>query len=45
MTKDTIENIHPVYRDFMMALKPVIDSRSQPFQRLSGRKSLISRAL
>jgi hypothetical protein len=32
LTKDQIEQLHPVYRDFMMALKPVIDSRQQPFQ-------------
>ena len=32
LTKDTLDKIHPVYRDFMLALKPIIDSRTQPFQ-------------
>ena len=32
LTKEKIESLHPVYKDFMMALKPIMDSRAQPFQ-------------
>ena len=32
LTNEQFQAIDPVYRDFMLALKPIIDSRSQPFQ-------------
>jgi hypothetical protein len=28
-TKEKIDSIHPVYRDFLLALKPVIDTRKR----------------
>jgi hypothetical protein len=32
LTDQNIKDLHPVYKDFMTALKPIIDSRTRPFQ-------------
>ncbi len=34
-TKEQIDNVPEIYRDFMLALKPILDSRNEVFQ-ISG---------